>query len=135
MVLNPKQKLEAKSLLAANFWKTSSAAKSYPNLAWCATRVHGMSVVTSKLERFFSHVGDVQTDNRALTAQRAALYASAHSTMIAENHSDSQDPDSIHRSLVALVRRCEDPETERAVYEFEEQDGFSDLEQWVSKVT
>jgi hAT family C-terminal dimerisation region len=126
------QQYDAKHMLASQFWTDSTAARRYPELAWCASRIHAMPVVTSKLERFFSNVGNVQTEKRAcLDAQRASLYAAAHQELV---HGGGSEEGSLQIRLIELVRRCEAIETEEDVLKFEGLDGFQDLETWLEKI-
>ena len=122
--------LKGKVALAADFWRNSAkAVKKFPNIAWCARRVHSMRVVTSRLERFFSHVGNVQTEKRSsLDPKRAALYAAAHQQLFEER--SPIENDDCQRRLVELVKRCEDT----VLFSFENTPEFDDLESWVSRI-
>jgi hypothetical protein len=127
------ERFQAKQMLAAYFWQSSAASRRYKTLAWCATRVHSMAVVTSKLERYFSHVGNVQTEKRTrLDTSRASLYAAAHQESV-DARKESSNVE-IQQRLINLVKRCEDIETEEDVVRFEDMDGFSDLNTWLNSI-
>jgi uncharacterized protein (UPF0335 family) len=126
-------KVEAKAKLACDIWTTSSATKRFIELSWYARRVHSMPVVTSQLERFFSHVGNVQNEKRAnLTSGRASLYAAAHRQMLANE--DIMGETAVQASLVNLVKQCELLETEQEMLKFDGSPGFSDLETWLEDI-
>ena len=126
------EKFQAKEMLASFFWQASAACIRYKDLAWCATRVHSLAVVTSKLERYFSHVGNVQTQKRTrLDTSRAAAYAAAHQDAVSQRNADDGE---IHQNLIKLVQRCESIETEEEVIRFEAMAGFSDLTTWLNGV-
>lgn len=132
---NDFQRKQTKVMLAAEFWTSSSVAvKNFPNLAWCARRVHSMPVVTSRLERFFSHVGNVQSEKRAsLDPSKAALFAAVHQQLIESRNpeTDSQT----QKRLVALVARCEELETEEKLLSFDgSNDEFADLKTWLGRI-
>jgi len=132
-VLGDVAEREAEVLLASDFWQVSKVAQKFPKLAWVARRIHSMSVVTSKLERFFSHVGNVQTEKRAsLKPERAALYAAAHQQTIDEKNAVSNDD--IQIDLVALKDRCDSLKEDGNVFTFESTPGFDDLSSWLNRV-
>jgi len=89
-----------------------------------------MSVVTSKLERFFSHVGNEK--RASLKPERAALYAAAHQQTIDEKNAVSNDD--IQIDLVALKDRCDSLKEDGNVFTFESTPGFDDLSSWLNRV-
>jgi hypothetical protein len=126
--------VQAKVMLAAEFWRTSARMLSeFPTLARHARKLHSMSVVTSKLERFFSRVGNVQTERRAsLLPERAAKYAAASEQLALERSSSSEGE--MQKRLVLLVQECEKIQMEEKVFEYTNTPGFDALDSWVTRV-
>ena len=124
--------VESCDLLASKFWTISSTASRFPLLAWCASRVHAMATVTSDLERFFSHVANVQTVQRAsLKVEHAALFAAAQKTLTSCDNRPKETE--VQSKLIALVRRCEALETENDFIQLDIKDGFAPLHEWLER--
>ena len=94
--------VEDSRIMSAAVWWNSYHAHSYGELSSYLCRLHSAPVVSSKMERFFSQMTNVQTENRAsLDPEKASKFTSAHNILLSREH--EIDTSEVQRELVHFV--------------------------------
>jgi hypothetical protein len=120
---DPEQKIMSRQVLAADWWRMNMAR--YPQLSRYASRALSMPVVSSRLERFFSTMADVQCTKRSrLDVEKASLFAGAYLSMNSREETD-------HKVIQSAILKFVDGFTVESV---KDSPNLDDIERWVENL-
>jgi hypothetical protein len=119
----------ARDTLAADWWRLNTSK--YPHVATYAVKAHSVPVVSSRLERFFSVMTDVQSVKRSrLDPEKASLFAGSYLSM-SSNSQEKDDPRIIQSTIMSFVKALE---TELTNAPLMEPPSLDDVQTWVSNL-
>ena len=121
--------VSAAKLQLASCWWSGVFSLHFSELAYYAARVHATQVVSCKLERFFSIVGNMTGKLRnSLSDERASRFAVAHEHMVSSSR-EGLDMDAAQASILRFVTHMQTLLDSEEVPDIDEL-GMSSVETW-----